>query len=125
MAAKLQRPKKLSVATIMAIAALMGGVAVADDMGPQLKGREIKAAFVDAQVHGVSPDGAKWSAIYKADGTAEYNGGKTGKWRISGDQFCNRVSGYDEACVAVFKLGDHRYQFMRADGKKGSIVSVE
>jgi hypothetical protein len=69
MAAKL--PKKLSVATMVAIAALVAGVALADDMGPQLKGPEIKAAFVGAQVHGVSPDGAKWSAAYKVDGTAE------------------------------------------------------
>jgi hypothetical protein len=117
--------KKLSAATMVSIAALVGGVAIADGTGQQLKGREIKAAFVGTKVHGVSPDGTTWNAIYKADGTAMYNGDKAGDWKIKGDQFCNHVSGYNEACLTVFKLGDHKYQFIRAGGKKGSTVTVE
>src|SRR5262245_58425506 len=101
------------------------GPARADDLGPPLRGSEITAVLVGTKVNGISPQGDQWSALYKPNGDAEYGDGNTGRWRVSGDRFCDHPKGGEETCVEVYKLSGHKYQFMRGVEKKGSTVKVE
>ena len=114
----------LTSAGLMA-AGLVGIAAWADDIGPQLKGHEIISALVGPKLTGVSPKGQTWTAQYKADGTAQWGDGTSGKWRLKGDQFCDQPAGGQDVCVAVFKAGDGKYQFVPSGATKGSVVTAE
>ena len=109
----------------IAAAISVSSLAMADDMGPQLKGDQIVKALVGVHLHGITPKGKLWGGVYKSDGTVTYDGGGTGTWRVDGDQFCDHASGDKEYCLTVYKLGDKKYQWMRSGGAKGSLVTVE
>jgi hypothetical protein len=114
----------LATAGFMA-AALVGIAARADDIGPQLKGDEIIKALVGPKLTGVSPKGQTWVAQYKADGTAQWGDGSSGKWRLKGDQFCDQPAGGQDVCVSVFKAGEKKYQFVPSGATNGSLVTAE
>jgi hypothetical protein len=109
-----------------AVTAAFFSIAVlADDMGPRLKADDIVKALVGPKLTGTSPKGAIWVAHYKADGTAQWGDGSSGKWRLNGDQFCDQPAGGADVCVSVFKAGDKKYRFVPSGGTEGSIVTAE
>jgi hypothetical protein len=113
---------RLATAAIVA-AGLVSVAAWADDIGPQLKGDEIIRALVGPKLTGVSPKGSIWVAHYKADGTAQWGDGSSGKWRLKGDQFSDQPAGGEDVCVSVFKAGDKKYQFVRVFGS-GELIAL-
>ena len=119
--------KSMALLTIAGIMAA-GSVSIAawsDDIGSQLKGDEIIKALVGPKLTGVSPKGQAWIAQYKADGTAQWGDGSSGKWRLKGDQFCDQPAGGQDVCVSVFKAGDKKYQFVPSAATTGSVVTAE
>ena len=99
--------------------------AQAEDMGPQLIGDDIVKAIADRQVDAVSPKGNKWGAVYKSDGSVAYSSGEAGTWRVDGEKFCDFPDGDKEYCSTVFGLGGNKYQLLRADGSKGSVLTIK
>jgi hypothetical protein len=118
-----QTMRTLAYGGLAMLAGLAG--AWAADLGAQLKGDDIVQAFVGHKLEGVSPKGEHWSALYNADGSANYGDGSTGKWHVKNALFCDQPAGGKEACRLVMKLGDKKYQMMREDGTKGSLITAE
>lgn len=100
-------------------------MALADDAGSQLKGSQVVRALVGPKLHGVTPKGVEWGVVYKSDGTAVYDDGSKGTWSADGDKFCDHENGGQEICFTVYKLGDKKYQWIRANGNKGSVITAE
>jgi len=112
------------MAAICVAAAVLGSTSVmADDV--RLSGEEIKQIVIGHKMNAVSPKGKKWSAVYAADGTAEWSDGATGTWRLDGDLFCDFPKGDKEYCSNILKTGENAYHFQRGDGRKGSTFSLE
>jgi hypothetical protein len=109
----------------LAVAVSCPTLVQAEDVGPQLKGDEIVKAVSDRQINAVNPKGNKWGAVFKSDGSVEYSDGTSGTWRVDGEKFCDYPKGDKEYCSTIFSLGDNRYQLMRPDGRKGSVLTVE
>jgi hypothetical protein len=98
-------------------------VALADDMGIQLKGDAIGKALVGHEMIAVAPNGSTWSGIYRTDGTTTWSNGSSGTWRVDGDRFCNSSPGDNkEYCRIVYEVGNKKYQLVRPDGSKGAVL---
>jgi hypothetical protein len=112
------------IARICFAAAVLAPTSTWADDGIQLSGEQIKQNIIGHKVNAVSPKGKKWSGIYLVDGTAEWDGGSTGTWRLDGDLFCDFPKDDKEYCSYIVKTGENAYHFFR-DGKKGSRFSLE
>jgi hypothetical protein len=116
----------ISVMAAVAVAFPLTMMAVhAKDSSVQLKGDEIVAAMTGHKVSGVTSKGDKWTAVYKADGTAEFSGGKTGTWMLKDDMFCDHPKGDQEYCRTVWKISAKKFQLRKENGAKGSTVTIE
>jgi hypothetical protein len=94
-------------------------------MEGQLNGTEITDTIVGHKIHGVTAKGAKWNGIYQANGTMQYDKGKTGTWRLNGDMICDTPKGDKEYCRSVVKISDKKFQMMKEDGSKGGTITSE
>src|SRR5262249_39240106 len=102
--------------------------ALADDMGTPLSGPNILQAFSGRKFDIALPGGGSSTstAEFESDGTAVYDDGTTGKWRVDGNKLCNhRGDSSTEICVRVFKISDNKYQMIRLDGRKGFVFTAE
>jgi hypothetical protein len=104
---------------------LASQLAWADDVGPPLSATEIKQMIIGNIVWRVMPNGRTYGGIYNQDGTFVYGDGSTGTWRIDGNNFCAEPHGSAEVCGTLHKLGEKKFEFMRADGSKSFVINVK
>ena len=98
---------------------------MADEAETQLKSDEIVQALVGHKIDGLPPKGEHWTGICNADGTATYGDGSTGRLHVEDALFCDQPAGGKEACRLVMKLGENKYQMMREDDTKSSLVATQ
>jgi hypothetical protein len=123
-----KRQSKTNIVQTLAIllAALpLGQFAWADDVGPPLSATEIEQMIIGSIVWRVMPNGRTYGGVYNQDGTYVYGDGSTGTWRIEGNYFCAEPHGSAEVCGTLHKLGEKKFEFMRADGSKSFVINVK